>query len=337
MQDDGVYYSAEDMSHLLLRIKQGNPGGIKKTLYAFAIIGFIRFTRGYYLMLVKSRRLVATIGRHKIYAIDSTNQFYIPNADVTFATSSSTEAKLGLAILTFFDLLFFFRYRKLCFGSIEMTKDHYFSYTYDLTNTLQQNMTHHPPESHIKNYRDMFIWNNYLLEPFSTCDIAEPHIWAMPIVHGWVGQKQLEIFGTALHLTLICRRSRFFAGTRYLKRGVNEDGKVANDVETEQILAKGNCGRYYNENFSSFVQIRGSIPLFWSHDTIGMTPKPPISSIYCNDISFLSLFSVTRTDPFYNAAILHFADLFERYSTPIIALNLIKVHFLSHPLFSHLY
>lgn len=51
-------------------------------------------------------------------------------------------------------------------------------------------------------------------------------------------------------MTLIARRSAHFAGTRYLKRGVNEGGYVANDVEVEQLVedSMGRC--------SSFVQVR---------------------------------------------------------------------------------
>lgn len=37
-------------------------------------------------------------------------------------------------------------------------------------------------------------------------------------------------------ITLIARRSRHYAGVRYLKRGVNIEGNVANEVETEQIV-----------------------------------------------------------------------------------------------------
>lgn len=36
-------------------------------------------------------------------------------------------------------------------------------------------------------------------------------------------------------MILIARRSRHYAGTRYLKRGVNVHGKVANDCEIEQV------------------------------------------------------------------------------------------------------
>lgn len=34
---------------------------------------------------------------------------------------------------------------------------------------------------------------------------------------------------------MIARRSRHYAGTRYLKRGINVHGKAANDCEVEQV------------------------------------------------------------------------------------------------------
>ena len=43
------------------------------------------------------------------------------------------------------------------------------------------------------------------------------------------------VYGRPLTLTLIARRSRHFAGTRFRKRGINDGGKVANEVETEQV------------------------------------------------------------------------------------------------------
>lgn len=39
-----------------------------------------------------------------------------------------------------------------------------------------------------------------------------------------------------IRLSLVSRRSRHFAGTRYIKRGMDRQGHVANEVETEQIL-----------------------------------------------------------------------------------------------------
>jgi len=60
---------------------------------------------------------------------------------------------------------------------------------------------------------------------------------------------------------------------RYLKRGVNEEGRVANDVETEQIVYEDMLGPW---QISSVVQNRGSIPLFWSQETSKLNLKPNI-------------------------------------------------------------
>jgi endonuclease/exonuclease/phosphatase family metal-dependent hydrolase len=58
-------------------------------------------------------------------------------------------------------------------------------------------------------------------------------------------------------LTVISRLSSRRAGTRFNSRGVDDDGNVANFVETETIFwsPSGVC--------FSYVQIRGSIPIFW--------------------------------------------------------------------------
>jgi hypothetical protein len=51
-------------------------------------------------------------------------------------------------------------------------------------------------------------------------------------------QVSCSVFGRAFSLILLARRSRHFAGTRYLKRGVNPAGHAANDVEVRlQCLA----------------------------------------------------------------------------------------------------
>lgn len=48
-----------------------------------------------------------------------------------------------------------------------------------------------------------------------------------------------------VYVTLIARRSRYFAGARYLKRGVNDEGNVANEVETEQIVYEASTTGFY--------------------------------------------------------------------------------------------
>ena len=58
-------------------------------------------------------------------------------------------------------------------------------------------------------------------------------------------------------LTVISRLSSRRAGTRFNSRGVDDDGNVANFVETETIFwsPSGVC--------FSYIQIRGSVPIFW--------------------------------------------------------------------------
>lgn len=66
-------------------------------------------------------------------------------------------------------------------------------------------------------------------------------------------------------LTLISRLSCRRAGTRFNARGIDDDGNVANFVETETILyaPSGVC--------FSFTQVRGSVPIFWEQ-AAGLLP-----------------------------------------------------------------
>ena len=65
--------------------------------------------------------------------------------------------------------------------------------------------------------------------------------------------------------------------SRYLKRGVSESGRVANEVETEQMVLEEGWGRAgAPPQMTSVVQVRGSIPLFWSQETSRLNAKPDI-------------------------------------------------------------
>jgi hypothetical protein len=94
---------------------------------------------------------------------------------------------------------------------------------------------------------------------------------------------------------LISRRNKKRAGTRYHTRGSDKEGNlgvqfslifkgnVAAYVETEQIM------QYYSDvpnqppTTTSFVQTRGSIPLYWKQD-INLAYEPPIEigNFICN-------------------------------------------------------
>lgn len=140
-----------------------------------------------------------------------------------------------------------------------------------------------------------FVWNTYLLNAVE----HELHPdWILYITHGFVDQSNLCIFGRSVYITLIARRSSRYAGTRFLKRGANFQGDVANEVETEQMVHDSGVSSLSCGHFSSFVQMRGSIPGHWSQDISKMVPKPAIS--------------IDLYDPFAETAGQHFNELLKR-------------------------
>ena len=66
-------------------------------------------------------------------------------------------------------------------------------------------------------------------------------------------------------LTIISRQSSRRAGTRFNSRGIDDDGNVANFVETELIYWSPPGITF------SYVQVRGSVPIFWEQ-TAGFLP-----------------------------------------------------------------
>ena len=70
---------------------------------------------------------------------------------------------------------------------------------------------------------------------------------------------------------------------------MNEKGRVANDVETEQIVFE-DVPEGVPMHLSSVVQNRGSIPLFWSQETSRLNLRP---DIICMALIPLYLFSIS--------------------------------------------
>lgn len=88
---DAVDYHSHEVHSLLKMIHEGNkPYGLSLTAkacgllgtcqeLAFTFQGFVRFLHGHYLVLVTDRKLLGTIGRHRIYSVVSTTMIYIPS------------------------------------------------------------------------------------------------------------------------------------------------------------------------------------------------------------------------------------------------------------------
>ncbi|KAK3318566.1 SacI homology domain-containing protein [Apodospora peruviana] len=307
--DDKTIYTQKDMNQLLDTIDDGNKGtgGLKLRCTTWGLLGFVKFTGPYYMMLITKKSTVAMIGGHYVYQIDGTD--LIPLTSPSFKTDQrNTEESRFLGIL----------------HNLDLTRSFYYSYSYDITRTLQHNITRErtallsgQPCPIDDDLNSMFVWNNHLLQPAART-LSAPYDWCRPIIHGYIDQAAVSVYGRTAHITIIARRSRYFAGARFLKRGANDLGYVANDVETEQIVSEALTTSFHapgpkfyaSPAYTSYVQHRGSIPLYWTQDNTGVTPKPPIE--------------LNLVDPFYTAAAHHFDNLFDRYGVPVYVLNLVK-------------
>ncbi|KAK1416939.1 hypothetical protein QVD17_26058 [Tagetes erecta] len=286
--EDPTTYTEIECCELLKRIHDGNKstGGLRFVCTCYGIVGFIKFLGPYYMLLITKRRKVGVICGHAIYAITKSEILPIPNSTVQPSVAYSKNEN---------------RYKKLL-CSVDLTKDFYFSYSYRLMHSFQKNLS-----THESGNETMFVWNEFLTGTIQ--NQLKNNLWTVQLVYGYFKQVKLSAGEKDFKLTLIARRSRHYAGTRYLKRGVNEKGRVANDVETEQIVFE-DVPEGCPVQISSVVQNRGSIPLFWSQETSRLNIKPDII--------------LSKKDHKYDATRLHFENLTKRYGNPIIILNLIK-------------
>ncbi|XP_046485385.1 synaptojanin-1 isoform X1 [Neodiprion pinetum] len=80
--------------------------------------------------------------------------------------------------------------------------------------------------------------------------------WLLKAMCGSVEIRTVYVGHRQARAVVVSRLSCERAGTRFNVRGSNDDGHVANFVETEQVI-------YLDNEVTSYVQTRGSVPLFW--------------------------------------------------------------------------
>ncbi|PWW76141.1 DNase I-like protein [Tuber magnatum] len=165
----------------------------------------------------------------------------------------------------------------------------YYSRDFDLTNRLQDRSIE-TADFDIDNFDPSFLWNSYMIHPLlrfrshlsdqERRELDASHILTCTI-RGFVESltiprsltpAELRSAGLATTLTLISRLSCRRAGTRFNSRGIDDDGHVANFVETETVIWDP-CHNPQNASLGfSYCQVRGSIPIFWEQQT-GLLPN----------------------------------------------------------------
>ncbi|WVO16924.1 hypothetical protein L204_104610 [Cryptococcus depauperatus] len=172
------------------------------------------------------------------------------------------------------------------------------------------------PDVHVPLWRRVdkrFFWNEWLMKDFIDLGL---HSYVLPVMQGWVQSAtfsipipsnpldpEISLGSVPINLAVISRRSRDRAGLRYQRRGIDDEGHVANLVETEMIVKSRVEGK---SSIFSFTQVRGSIPLRWSQSPYSMKPPPVLEE------------PIDKTCAVAN---LHFNDLVTRYG-PITIVNL---------------
>lgn len=77
--------------------------------------------------------------------------------------------------------------------------------------------------------------------------------FVVPVIQGFVGVSDFTLSGNPVTISMVSRLGFARAGTRFNMRGIDDDGNVANFVETETIFRT-------KDSMFSFVQVRGSVP-----------------------------------------------------------------------------
>lgn len=185
----------------------------------------------------------------------------------------------------------------------------YYSSDFDLTSTLQHRGFSEYSLS-VDNFQEEYMWNSFLMQEIITYrdrldpnskQILDEEGFLTTVIRGFAETFVTYIKRLKVGLTVISKQSWKRAGTRFNARGVDDEGNVANFVETELIM-------YSSQYCYAFTQIRGSIPVFWEQDTSLINPKVQITR------------SMEATQPVFDE---HFIKLIDEYG-PVHIVNLLS-------------
>ncbi|EEB05856.1 inositol polyphosphate phosphatase [Schizosaccharomyces japonicus yFS275] len=216
---------------------------IKRTkANSVTLFGAVQLKRDKYIILATEKTCAAQILGHRIYRVD---KFEVIPYHGGYPEDQDE--------LDLYNLLV----RHLGTGPF------YFSYTWDLTNSLQRSCLNESNEPNYIKSDKRFFWNEFACQDFIECAKAFPQVaqFITPMIYGFINSASTMIKGRAVTLALISRRSKRRAGTRYFTRGLDANGNVANFNETEQVTIVSD--RNTDVTFAH-VQTRGSVPVYWA-------------------------------------------------------------------------
>ncbi|CCK71986.1 phosphatidylinositol-3-/phosphoinositide 5-phosphatase INP52 KNAG_0I02010 [Huiozyma naganishii CBS 8797] len=185
----------------------------------------------------------------------------------------------------------------------------YYSSDFDLTSTLQGRGFNTNSLSK-DNFEEEFMWNHFMMHDMvnyrdrsdsSTKEILDAEGFLTTVIRGFAETFVTFIKRWKVSQTVISKQSWKRAGTRFNMRGINDEGYVANFVETEFIM-------YSSEYCYAYTQVRGSVPVFWEQDAALINPKVQITR------------STEATQKSFDT---HFMKLLNKYG-PVDVINLLS-------------
>ena len=230
------------------------PPSLGTASTAWAVLGAARLASGgLALALVTGAELAATLRGHPV--------FRVTKVEVLAPPAGHRDDAAYVSLL------------KRALDPARAGRGLYFSYGADLTLTTQawKELTSDAPKALHARADPAAWWTRSLAAPLLASEAGVDAVtgFIVPFIAGAVSSfGPLALAGggapATLTLTLIARRAVARPGCRHWRRGADQDGAVANHVETEQIaeVVVGGDGR--KPSVASYVQARGSIPLLWS-------------------------------------------------------------------------
>ncbi|XP_049879957.1 phosphatidylinositol-3-phosphatase SAC1 isoform X2 [Pectinophora gossypiella] len=258
------------------------PASAYKPVCGF--LGTIKLVSGLYLIVAKYRILVGTINGQDVYELAGYEMIPFSRTN-THLTSKQVEDNAT--------------YEKMLRQALE-TPGIYFSYGYDMTHSVQRlyNVAADFTKMGLANRADpRFLWNGHLLRDYSDPKFSR---FTLPLIQGFVSINRTTVNGQQVTWSLVSRRSVDRAGTRFFMRGVDTQGYVANYVETEQIIEKGG-------QKTSFVQTRGSIPLYWTQYP-NLKYKPHMELSHEDHVAAYSKHLIDQHQRYGNQVLLNLID-----------------------------
>jgi len=265
-----------------------------------AIYGIYHFLKGSYIALLVESEVWVSVPKINIRKTKKIIVVPLFQSEVVLSESQQSDEKQYLELL------------QLGF------KEHgfYYSADFDLTHSQQRLAKLRLSKglntaSPWKTADSRFFWNLDVVSDLIACAASR---WIVPFMSAHIEVRPDCVIGEhSFTLLFVSRRSRYNQGCRFFKRGIDQDGNVANFVETEQArqypivsmitapltgmlhppthlpayqpestcLTLVTCARttlqaiFYGNQVVSVLLTRGSVPVFWGQPGLNVSSLPP--------------------------------------------------------------